>query len=362
MIIVKKNFAHLGKFTLASGEHIDDLVLAYEVYGQLNTDKSNAILLAHTLTGNQHAAGVYQQSDQKPGWWNDAIGAGKDINTDQYCVICINNLGGCHGSLSPMSINPKTNKPYALDFPVIHILDMVHAEKKLMDYLKIPQWHCLIGGCMGGFKILQWLTHYPKLCQHAILMATSYKVSAHTIASWYIMKQCIISDPNWNHGNYYHMRDTNKGLNFANMVGSMIWLSRDYFESHFANKRRCISNNLIEPEYEIEYFLDSIQHKPATSIDPNSLLYMMKAMSSFDLTDDELWPANLQNITGNVLLISYQNDWRYPANETEKLAEHLRLHSVTATHKVINSDFGHGAFIYDYKSLSPHIKNFLTCI
>lgn len=359
-MLVKTEYIQLGELLLSSEKVINNLVLAYEIYGELNEAKDNAILLSHTLTGNQHAAGVYREDDNDVGWWDQAIGPGKDIDTERYCVICINNISGSHGSSSPASTNPVTNRRYGLDFPVVTIADMVNAEKKLMEYLQIPQWHCLIGGCMGGFKVLQWLTSYPELCKHAIIIATSQKVSAHTIGFWYVMRKCIMSDPAWNEGKYYDNPTNTKGIQFANMVGSMIWLSNEFLEAKYSNKRSKITNQLLQPEFEIEYFLENVLNKENHSIDPNSLLYMMKAMTTFDIADDTNWPENLKKLQGKVLFISNQQDWRYPPTETDALVNTFQSQKVNVEKYTIESSVGHGAFIHDYASISAILAKFLA--
>jgi homoserine O-acetyltransferase len=359
-MIVKKHFANLGQLTLTSGIILHDLTLAYEVYGELNSSNSNAILISHTLTGDQHAAGRYHKDDPKPGWWDGAIGPGKDLNTDNFCIICINHLAGSDGSSSPKSLNKQTHQPYALSFPLITIADMVNAEKKLMEFLNIPKWHCLIGGCMGGYKTLQWLHCYPENCHHAVMIATHHKVSAHTIASWYVIKQCITADPNWHSGNYYDNPKALNGLAFANMVGSMIWLSRDYFETNFGNQRQQITTDVLAPEFKIEFLLDKIKNKSDSTIDPNCLLYMMKAMTTFDLSAAPNWPHSLNKLKGNMMFISYKNDWRYPVEETDNLVNIFKSADLNCEHHKLDSMIGHGAFIHDYASLSSILRNFIN--
>ena len=203
-IVKTKKFAIKDDLKLSSGKTLSNVELAYETYGELNSAKSNAILVCHALTGDAHAAGKYtNDKEEKPGWWNMVIGPGKALDTDKYFVICSNVLGGCKGSTGPASINPETDKEYALSFPIITIEDMVHAQKKLIESLGIEKLYAVIGGSMGGMQALQWTVSYPKMMKKASIIATTARSSPQQIAFNEVGRQSIILDNNWNSGNYY---------------------------------------------------------------------------------------------------------------------------------------------------------------
>ncbi len=218
-------FAHPpNELILESGEKLGPITLAYETYGELNKDKTNAILILHALSGDAHVAG-YHKGDRKPGWWDNMVGPGKAFDTNKYFVICSNVIGGCKGSTGPSSINPATGKPYGLDFPVITIKDMVNAQRYLIDYLGIEKLLCVAGGSIGGMQVLQWTVSYPERVRSAIPIATASKNKAMQIAFNEVGRQAIMSDPNWNRGDYYDKSPPVTGLAIARMVGHITYLS-----------------------------------------------------------------------------------------------------------------------------------------
>jgi homoserine O-acetyltransferase len=262
---------------LESGEKLGPVTLVYETYGTLNEQKSNAILVLHALSGDAHAAGL-SKGDKAPGWWNNLIGPGKGIDTDKYFVICSNVLGGCRGSTGPSSVNPKTQKPYGADFPLITIGDMVQAQKRLIDHLGISKLLAVVGGSMGGMQVLQWMVSYPNRIQAAIPIATTMKHTPQQIAFNEVGRQAVMADPNWKNGNYYGNAVPAKGLAVARMIGHITYMSDVSMAEKFGRRIR----NEKEPfkfsaDFEVEGYLRYRGDNFVKRIDANSYLYITKA-------------------------------------------------------------------------------------
>ena len=224
-----------NELVLKSGLKLGPVTLAYETCGTLNKDKSNAILIFHALTGDAHVAGFHKDS-QKPGWWDDMIGPGKAFDTTKYFIICSNCLGGCKGTTGPTSINPKTGKPYGLSFPVVTIEDMVVAQKKLIDHLGIKKLLSVAGGSMGGLQALKWAVLYPQQLSSVILIATNHRHSAQQIALHEVCRQAIMSDPDWQNGDYYGKSIPAKGMAISRMIGHITYMSEKSMDEKFGRK------------------------------------------------------------------------------------------------------------------------------
>ncbi|MBU4482734.1 MAG: homoserine O-acetyltransferase, partial [Actinobacteria bacterium] len=262
--IVKTNYFSFAnppdELILFSGIKFGPITVAYETYGTLNKDKSNAILIFHALSGDAHAAGYNSPDDNKPGWWDIMIGPGKPFDTSKYFVICSNIIGGCKGSTGPSSINPKTGKPYGLSFPVIFIKDMIIPPKKLLDYLGINKLFCAAGGSIGGMQLLQWLVTYPELTEGAMIIATSPTHTAQAIAFNSVGRYAIIKDPNWNNGNYYGGEKPDEGLSIARMIGHITYLSEESMHQKFGRKvinEKSPQTGIVDftKEFEVENYL-----------------------------------------------------------------------------------------------------------
>ena len=221
---------------LESGVRFGPITLAYETYGTLDAGRTNVVLILHALSGDSHAAGYYSKEDPKPGWWDIMIGPGKGIDTDKYFVICINILGSCLGSTGPSSVNPKTGRPYGLDFPVVTIGDMVKAQKALLDHLGIRKVMSVVGGSIGGMQVLEWCVRYPQMVISAVPLATTTRHSALAIAFNEVSRQAIMADPNWNHGDYYDRNRPNLGLAVARMIGHITYLSDEAMRLKFGRR------------------------------------------------------------------------------------------------------------------------------
>ena len=288
------------ELALESGEKLGPLTLAYETYGSLNADRTNAILVFHALSGDAHAAG-YHEGDDSPGWWDGMIGPGKAFDTDKYFVICSNVIGGCKGSTGPSSENPQTGRPYGLDFPIITIKDMVNAQKKLIDSLGIDKLLSVAGGSMGGMQALQWAVSYPSRLLSAIPIATTARHSPQQIAFNEVGRQAIMADPNWNNGDYYGGTPPTRGLSVARMVGHITYMSDASMGEKFGRRfKDRLENEKFEPDFEVEGYLQYRGDNFVKRFDANSYLYITKALDYFDLHNGKGYGPGLERGYGQV--------------------------------------------------------------
>jgi homoserine O-acetyltransferase len=350
------------EFLLESGEKLGPITLAYETYGTLNSDKSNAILILHAFSGDAHAAG-YHKGDNKPGWWDEMIGPGKAFDTNQYFVISSNILGGCKGSTGPVSINPKTGKPYGLDFPLITIGDMVNCQKRLIEHLGIEKLLSVAGGSMGGMQVLAWLTMYPEHIRSAMPIATAFKHSPQQIAFNEVGRQAIMADPNWNSGHYYEGQVPAKGLAVARMVGHITFMSDKSMEEKFGRQKKNNDQSAkFTPDFEVEGYLNYRGDSFVKRFDANSYLYISKAMDNFDASGKSLQQV-FERVKGvNVLVIAFKSDWLYPAYQSKEIVKACKLSGVEATYCEIDSTYGHDAFLLEVKEETHLISHFLKRI
>jgi homoserine O-acetyltransferase len=347
-----------NELKLDSGKTLGPITIAYETYGELNADKSNAILVVHALSGDAHAAG-FHEGDKNPGWWDDLIGPNKALDTGRYFVICSNIIGGCKGSTGPSSINPKTGKPYALDFPIITIGDMVRAQKHLIDYLGIRKLLCVVGGSVGGMQVLQWVASYPKSVQSAIPIATAAKHSPQQIAFDEVGRQAVMADPAWNQGNYYDSSKPERGLAVARMIGHITYMSDKSMEEKFSRKLKDKDYSFkFTTDFEVEGYLRYRGDNFVKRFDANSYLYITKAMDYFDLSGAKLIPKD-KSIDVRFLVISFKSDWLYPSYQSQDIVRQLKIRGVDATYCEINSTYGHDAFLLEVEEETRLIKHFL---
>ncbi len=364
-LIVKPREWHCkDPLLLTSGQELASFKLGYETHGELNPEKDNGILICHALTHSSHCAGKFAATDPGPGWWDGVIGPGKSIDTDHYFVICINCLGGCHGSTGPSSQYPVTGKPYGGDFPVITITDMVASQKRLADHLGIERFAAVVGGCMGGFQVLEWMVRFPENVQNVIAISTAPRTSPHTLALWEVTRQAIMSDPKWQKGHYYETGAPKKGMGLASMFGMMLWMPLEIMEEKYG--RRTLQKSLhytLKPEFEIQQLFQKIGQNAGGTIDPNTLIYLTRAMDYFDLTQgDEPLDRILTAFSGKALLLSVDSDWRYPCQEMEELNQIFQTAGIQSTHNTLQSPFGHGAFHMDPQKAGQEINAFLTSV
>lgn len=344
---------------LESGEKLGPITLAYETYGELNEQKSNAILVVHALSGDAHAAG-YHKDDEKPGWWDIMIGPGKAFDTDKYFIICSNIIGGCKGSTGPSSINPKTGKPYGLDFPIITIKDMVNAQRHLIDFLGIEKLLCVTGGSMGGMQVLQWVASYPEIARSAIPIATATTHSPQQIAFNEVGRQAIMADPHWNNGNYYGGELPARGLAVARMVGHITYMSDSSMAEKFGRRFKNGSKfHKFGTDFEVEGYLQYRGDNFVKRFDANSYLYITKAMDLFDLSNGKPLYEVFKGIDTKLMVIAFKSDWLYPAYQSHSIVKALKVAGVNATYCEIFSTYGHDAFLIEVEQQERLIKHFL---
>ncbi len=339
--------------TLESGEKLAPITLAYETYGKLNADETNAILILHALTGDAHAAG-------EGGWWNNLIGEGKAIDTNKYFVVCSNVLGGCKGSTGPSSINPKTGKPYGIDFPLITIADIVNAQRHLIDHLGINKLLSVIGGSMGGMQVLQWMVTYPKRIRSAIPIATTMKHTPQQIAFNEVGRQAIMADTDWHSGNYYDHSIPAKGLAIARMIGHITYMSDASMAEKFGRKFRSDRAPFkFGADFEVESYLHNRGDTFVRRFDANSYLYVTKAIDYFNLLNGHSLSSIFRGLSAKVLVIAFKSDWLYPTYQSQEIVKACKLSGLEASYCEVNSTYGHDAFLLETEQESQLIGNFL---
>ncbi|MHA1835468.1 MAG: homoserine O-acetyltransferase MetX, partial [Candidatus Odinarchaeia archaeon] len=347
---------------LSSGSTLKPITVAYETYGTLNDEKSNAILIVHALSGDAHAAGIDKNGNK--GWWDLMIGPNKAFDTYKYFVICSNVLGGCKGTTGPSSINPETNKPYGLDFPIITIEDMVKVQKKLIDFLGIEKLYAVAGGSMGGMQVLQWLVSYPENIRKAIVIATSAKSSPMTIAFNEVGRVAIMSDVNWNSGDYYGKDPPRSGLALARMIGHITYLSDASMKEKFGRKLQ--NKKTYGYDFDIEFQVESYLHYKGSHFvkrfDANTYLYLTRAIDYFDLTNNgqRSLKEAFKNVKAKVLVIGISSDWLYPTYQQKEIVLALSANNVDVVYHELESQYGHDAFLLEKGQMTYIIKNFLS--
>jgi len=357
-------FAETEPFPLESGATIGPVTLAYETYGRLAPDGSNAILVCHALTGDSHAAGIYSQSDPKPGWWEVMVGPGKGIDTDKYFVVCANVLGGCMGSTGPASTDPATGKPYGISFPVLTIGDMVRAQKTLLTHLGVTRLLSVIGGSMGGMQVLEWAARFPDMAASAIALATAAKHSALHIAFHEVARQAILADPDWNGGDYYATGKPEHGLAVARMIGHITYLSDEAMRHKFGRglQDRADFSFSFEADFQVESYLRYQGRKFVERFDANSFLYITRAADYFDLGathgKGSLTKAFSRGDT-RFLIVSFSSDWLYPTYQSRELVQALKRAGKDVSFCEIEAQWGHDAFLLDSPRLTGLISGHL---
>jgi homoserine O-acetyltransferase/O-succinyltransferase len=344
---------------LQSGGKLEGFTLAYETYGKLNQDRSNAILICHALSGDSHVAGYYTDDpEEKPGWWDDAVGPGKMFDTNRFFVICSNVIGGCRGSTGPSSTAPD-GKPFALRFPVITVADMVKAQSRLMDHLGISRLFAVGGGSMGGMQALQWAVDYPERVENVLFIASTPRSSAQNIAFNEIGRQAIYADPHWNNGDYYGKRRPDKGLAVARMVGHITYMSEYSLEEKFG--RRLQDRQELAYSFETDFAVESYLHyqgfKFTERFDANSYLYITKALDYYDVaTGYGSIEAAVGRCQAHFLVISFTSDWLYTDAQSRELVDALKCpveyHRVTAS-------FGHDSFLVEVDTMTQIVGSYL---
>jgi homoserine O-acetyltransferase len=351
-----------NELPLKSGVKLGPVTLAYETYGTLNTDKSNAILVFHSLTMDAHAAGYHKGADN-PGWWDEMIGPGKAIDTNKYFVICSNCLGSCKGSTGPASTNPKTGKPYGLSFPFITIEDMVAAQKQLIDHLGIKKLLSVTGGSMGGLQALIWALQYTDQVHSVIAIATNTRHTAQQIALHEVCRQAIMSDPDWQGGDYYGKTTPARGLALSRMIGHITYMSEKSMDEKFG--RKLIGKEKLgydfSHDFEVENYLKYRAGNFVQRFDANAYLYLTKSLDYFDLSAEYGSLAQaFARVKAHFLVISFTSDWLYPSYQSKEMVRALKANDLDVSDIEINTSYGHDAFLVEVEGQSKLISHFLT--
>ncbi len=359
--------AHFGTdeaLMMDAGVAIAPWQIAYQTYGSLNADRSNAVLVCHALTGDQHVASINPVTG-KPGWWETMIGPGRPIDTDRFFVICSNIIGGCMGSTGPASINVETGKPWALDFPIVTIRDIVRAQKMLVDRLGIDSLFCVIGGSMGGMQVLQWAASFPDKVFSAIPIATAARHSAQNIAFDEVGRQAVMADPDWRNGRYIEegVRPA-KGLAVARMAAHITYLSETALHRKFG--RRLQDRDDMTFSFDADFQIESyLRHQGVSFVerfDPNSYLYVTRAMDYFDIAADHggvLARAFLGSRT-RFCVMSFTSDWLFPTSDSRAIVHALNAAGASVAFMEIESDKGHDAFLLDEPEMFKAVNGFIA--
>ncbi len=360
-MVVETQFARFDSLALDCGETLRDVTVAYETYGELNSDRSNAIFIEHAFTGDAHAAGVDHEG--KPGWWSNMIGPGKAFDTNRYFVICSNVIGGCRGTTGPSSVEPATGKPWGLRFPGITISDMVRLQKMLVDSLGIQKLLTVTGGSMGGMQALEWAVAYPDSVESCIPIASTARHSAQQIAFNETGRQAIVADPNFADGEYYGGEPPARGLAVARMVGHITYMSDESMREKFGRRLRDREQFSFGfgIDFEVESYLRYRGSQFVGRFDANSYLYITKAMDYFDLAAGyPTLAASLERATCRFLIISFTSDWLYPSYQSLEIANALRARNHDVTYCELSSNYGHDAFLVDVGEQTEIVRGFLA--
>ncbi len=335
--------------TLKSGAVLDAYELVYETYGMLNADKTNAILVCHALSGNHHVAGFHSEQDKRPGWWDNMIGPGKPVDTDRFFVIGLNNLGGCHGSTGPSSLDPKTGKPYGKAFPIVTVEDWVETQARLADRLGIESFAAIMGGSLGGMQVLSWTILHPLRVKHGLVIASAPKLTAQNIAFNDVARQAILTDPDFHAGDFYaHDAVPKRGLRLARMLGHITYLSDDVMGEKFG---RILKNDVFQfgygVEFEVESYLRYQGDKFAASFDANTYLLMTKALDYFDPTHHHRVSLSeaMRPALADFLVLSFTSDWRFAPGRSREIVKALLDNNLNVSYAEITAAHGHDAFL-----------------
>ncbi len=361
--IVQRQYAHFDvPLHLRSGKPLDSFTVAYETFGTLNADGTNAILICHALSGDSHVAGRYSDDpNETPGWWDEAVGPGKMFDTNRYFVICSNVLGGCQGSTGPSS-PALDGKPYALRFPVVTISDMVQAQQYLIERLGIHKLFSVVGGSMGGMQALQWAVDYPDQVGSVLFLASTPRSSPQSIALNETGRQAIYADPNWNQGDYYGGAVPAQGLAIARMIGHITYMSETSFERKFS---RTTHRGAVQYDFGIDFSVESYLRyqgeKFVKRFDANSYLYITKALDYFDISDGyESLEAALKKTQCKFLIVTFSSDWLYPPEQSWELVDTLERLGRSVKYQHVEAYLGHDSFLVEVELMTALIGGYLN--
>jgi homoserine O-acetyltransferase len=350
--LVEPQVAHFDEpLPLACGRQLKQYDIIYETYGTLNEAHSNAVLVCHALSGHHHVAGYHTPEDKKPGWWDDFIGPGKPIDTNRFFVVSLNNLGGCHGSTGPASINPETGEPWGPDFPPMRTRDWVQSQARLADYLGIDCWAAVIGGSLGGMQAMRWSVDYPDRLKHCIVIAAALKLSAQNIAFNEVARSAIQKDPDFDNGHYLRNGKTPAvGLALARMIGHITYLSDDAMANKFGRDLR--SGTLDrgsegDVEFQVQSYLRYQGSQFSTNFDANTYILMTRALDYFDLAlDHDNNPVKaFSHARCSFMVISFSTDWRFAPERSREIVDALIAADRPVSYTEITAKEGHDAFL-----------------
>ncbi len=350
-VVTPQAYRFTEPLALQSGASIADYTLMVETYGTLNADKSNAVLVCHALNASHHVAGIYADQPKNVGWWDNMVGPGKPLNTDEFFVIGVNNLGSCFGSTGPMHNNPATGKPYGADFPVVTVEDWVRAQALLADVMGIQQFAAVMGGSLGGMQALAWSIMFPERLRHCVVIASTPKLSAQNIAFNDVARQAIMTDPDFHGGDFYaHKVVPRNGLRVARMIGHITYLSNDDMAEKFGRELKTGEYQFgFGVDFEIESYLRYQGDKFSDYFDANTYLLITKALDYFDPArafGGDLSKA-LANTKAQFLLVSFGTDWRFAPERSREIVQALVDNKRTVSYAEIDAPHGHDAFLLE---------------
>ena len=343
---------------LLLGGQLDHIDVAYQTYGELNAEKSNAVLICHALTGD--AEPYFAKEQHQEGWWQNFMGDGLALDTSRYFFICSNVLGGCKGTTGPASLNPKTNRPYGSQFPSVMVQDLIKVQKALLDTLEIPHLHAIIGGSFGGMQATQWAIDYPDFVSNVVNLCSSLSFSAEAIGFNHIMRQAVINDPHFNNGDYYDGEKPDKGLAIARMLGMLTYRTDIQLNKAFGRATKA-EGNLQGDYFQVESYLSYQGQKFLARFDANSYLHLLRAL---DLYDPSIGYADLKTALSRIkaayTLVAVENDQLFKLSELRKSKQLLEQSGVRLTYHEFASDYGHDAFLVDYAFFEKKIRDGLA--
>ena len=348
---------------LDSGHILSSYEMVYETYGELNADKSNAILICHALSGTHHAAGYHSMDDKHPGWWDTCIGPGKAIDTNKFYVVCPNNIGGCSGSTGPNHINPETGKYWGPDFPPLRVRDWVRSQACLADKLGVEQWAAIVGGSLGGMQVMRWSLEYPERLRHALVIASAMKLTAQNIAFNEVARSAIRFDDDYNDG-YFLDRGTTpkKGLALARMIGHLTYLTDGLMGEKFGRELRSgdFERGAHNPvQFQVESYLRYQGEKFSTSFDANTYIMLTRVLDYFDLAREyNNDPVEaFRNALCKFMVISFTTDWRFSPERSQEIKNALITANKDVSYAEIDTPQGHDAFLLP---IDPYIRVFTS--
>ena len=354
-----------GPLKLDSGALLAPVEIAYETYGTLAPDAGNALLVCHALTGDQHLASAHPRTG-KPGWWQRMVGPGRPIDTDRFFVVCANVLGSCMGTSGPASTDPATGRPYAMDFPVITIRDMVRAQALLLDHLGVARLAAVVGGSMGGMQALSWAATYPDRVPAAVVIASTARHTAQNIAFHEVGRQAVMADPNWRGGDYYDGDPPAAGLAVARMAAHITYLSEAGLTEKFGRRLQARERKSFgfDADFQVESYLRHQGLAFTDRFDANSYLYITRTMDYFDLAEEHggLLAQAFRGTGTRFCLVSFDTDWLYPTAESRSIVQALNAAGAPASFVELSSPYGHDAFLLDSPDLERVIAGFLGAV